>query len=141
MANKLKYDTPLTYDAALGSGLNSLASGSAATSSNIGNSSDKCPLMDISGILGAFNPSGTPYLEIHLLPLLDDGSSYADRGVGTLVASVQVSTGSSAKKFEVVGIPIPPGDFEIAVVNQTGTTFASSGNTVKTRRYGFDNNA
>lgn len=145
MTNKIKWDAPNTYDAALSTGLNTLASGSSALSSNIANGTDLFPLMDVSIILGSFTPGTTPpgYLEIHVVPLLDDATNYADVFAGgpTMVRSILLKAGASVKYGMVEGIDIPPGDFKVAILSQAGATLAGSANTTKTRRYDINANA
>jgi hypothetical protein len=143
MANLIKWDTPASYDAALSTGLNSLADGSSASSSAIANGTDKYPLMDVSILLASLTPGTGGYVEIHVAPLLDDGSSYPDIFAGgpTLVGAVSLKTGASVKNAMICGIQIPPGDFKVALLNKAGASLAASGNTVKTRRYDINANA
>jgi hypothetical protein len=143
MANLAKWGTPATYDAALSTGLNSLADGSSASSSAIANGTDFYPLMDVSIILASMTPGTGGYIEIHVAPLLDDGSSYPDIFLGgpTWVGSLTLKTGASAKDAMLTGIQIPPGDFKVALLNKAGASLAASSNTVKTRRYSINLNA
>lgn len=136
------WESPTSFTNALTTGLDSLASGSAtAASTAIDNSTNLDMFADFSAILGSINPSGTPYLELHLLPRLGDASTYADRSTSTLAGQLVVTTGSSAKSGMFVSfnggpIIIPPGLFKVQVVNQTGVSLAASGNTVSYRAYG-----
>lgn len=145
MANKIKWDTPNGYDAALSTGLNSLASGSSASSSAIANGTDLYPLMDVSVILASLTPGTAPpgYLEVHVAPLLDDATHYADvySAGPTQVGVIGLLAGVSVKYGMLPGIQIPPGDFKLAILSQAGASMASSGNTVKTRRYDINANA
>jgi hypothetical protein len=143
MANKIKWDTPAAYDAALSTGLNSLASGSSASSSAIANGTDLYPLMDVSITLASLTPGTGGYVEVHVLPLLDNGTSYPDvfSGGPTMVGAFQLLSGASAKNGMLTGIQIPPGDFKLALLNVAGASLASSGNTVKSRRYDINANA
>lgn len=140
MANLGKYNLEAAFASIITTALNSLASGSTATSSAITNSSTKALLLDLSLNLGSFNPSGTPYFEIHLLPLSGDGSTYVDQNAQTVVDTVQVNAGSSAKVATSIAIPIPPGDFKIAIKNVTGASLAASANTAYSRSYDYDLN-
>lgn len=124
------------------SGLNSLADGSVAMSSTtIANGTDLDFYMDVSLFLGSFNPSGAPYIELHLAALMHDGTTYPDvlAGGPTMIATAQVATGASTK--EVIWTPprfplvIPPGTFQVGIGNRTGTTFAASGNALQYRTY------
>lgn len=141
MASIGKYNIDTAFTSFVTTGLNSLTTGSAtASSSAITNGTSLALLMDISLNLGSFNPSGTPYLEIHLLPLSGDGSTYADQSAQTLVATIQVTTGASAKVAVAIGIPVQPGDFKLQVKNVTGATLAASANTGYYRLYDYNLN-
>jgi len=96
-------------------------------------------LMDLSLQLSSVNPSGAPYWEVHLLPLLADGTTYADRSNQTLVDQMAVTTGTSAKNAASIGIPLPPGDFKIQIVNQMGVSTVTT-NTFKYRTYNYNLN-
>jgi len=141
MASVGKYNIDTAFTSFSTTALNSLTTGSLATvSSAITNGTGLALLMDISLNLGSFNPSGTPYLEIHLLPLSGDGSTYADQSANTLVATLQVTTGSSAKVAVACGIPVQPGDFKLQIKNVTGSTLAASSNTAYYRLYDYNLN-
>jgi hypothetical protein len=124
------------------SGLNSLADGSVAVSSTtVTNGTGADFYMDVSLFLGSFNPSGAPFIELHLVPLMHDGTTYPDvlAGGPTVIATAQVATGASTK--EVIWTPpryallIPPGTFQVGIGNRTGTAFAASGNALQVRPY------
>jgi len=141
MANVGKYNVDTAYTSLMTTALNSITTGSAtAASSAITNSTNLALWMDVSLMLGSVNPSGTPYLELHLLPKAGDGSTYADRSAQTLVDTLVVTTGSSAKVAQSIGIVVPPGDYELMLVNQMGVTTASSGNTLYYRLYDMNLN-
>lgn len=136
-----KYNIDTAWTSFMTTALNSLATATdSAASSAISNGTNLALLMDISLNLGSFNPSGTPFLEIHLLPLSGDGSTYADKSAATLVDTIQVKTGSSAKVAEAIGIPVPPGDYKLIIVNQTGASLAASANTAYYRLYDYNLN-
>lgn len=96
---------------------------------------------DFSLILGSINPTGAPYVELHIVPLLHDGTSYADAVISgaTMVAALPVTTGSSIKDLFFgpprTSILIPPGTFQVGIGNRTGQTFAGSGNALQYRTY------
>lgn len=141
MAAKAIYDVQVAFTSFMTTLLNSLTTGSfSGLSGNIANGTNLALLMDVSLNLGSFNPSGTPYLEIHLCPLSGDGATYADVSSETLVATVQVTTGSSAKVALAENIVVPPGDFKIQIKNVTGATLAASANTAYYRLYDYNLN-
>ena len=142
MTNLIGWKTPAAYDALLSTGLNTLTNGSSAQSSAVANGTDLYPLMDISVILASITPGTGGYVEIHLAPLMDDGTHYADVFAGgpTFIGSVPLASGASIKYGTLSEIQIPPGDFKISLVNQAGVSLASSGSTVKSRRYYIDAN-
>lgn len=141
MASIGKYNIDTAFTSFATTSLNSLTTGSlTGVSANIANGTNLALLMDISLNLGSFNPSGTPYLEIHLQPLSGDGSTNADQSAQTLVATIQVTTGASAKVALAVGIPVPPGDFKLNIKNVTGATLAASANTAYYRLYDYNLN-
>lgn len=140
MTNLVKWNTPESYTSALSTGLNTLTDGSSATSSALTNGTDLYPLMDLSVLLASFTPGTGGYLELHILPLSDDGSHYADITISTCAGTLSVISGASAKYETLHGIQIPPRDFKIALVSHLGASMASSGNTVKYSRYYINNN-
>lgn len=135
MANLAKWGTVESWQSTLTTPLNSLTTGSTTTlSSAIANSSDLYQYMDISLVLGSINPTGSPYLEVHLLGLTGDGTNYADVTAGSLLTTLRVTTGSTAKYAFANGLWLPFHDFKLAVINQTGQTLNASGNTLYTSR-------
>lgn len=131
------WEAPSSFSNVLTTELDSLADAAACTASSaIDNSTNLDIFADLSLILGSSNPSGSPYWEVHLLPRLGDGSTYADRNASTLVATIAVDTGSSTKEGMARGIIIPPGHYKWQLVNRTGVANAASGNTASVRTYG-----
>lgn len=142
MANSAKYLAGTAWTSVITAALNSLADGSAAAAASaITNSTALDLLVEFDFRLGSFTPSGTPFLELHLLPLLSDGSTFADRSNATCVAVIPVTTGASAKAAITRPIQLPPGDYKPSVVNRTGVALAASGNTVEYRSTDFNLNA
>lgn len=106
---------------ASGIGTSTINSGAAsAVSSAITNGTALDLLMDVSLRLNSYTPGTNPYWELHLLPLLDDGTTYADRVEGTLVDTIDVTTGASAKALAFWGVTVPPGSYQIQLVNRSG---------------------
>lgn len=141
MTGLLKFNQPATYDAAIGSGANSLANGSSVLSSAIANGTDYLPFGDFSLILASLNPTGSPFVEIHICPLLDDATNYADLSDATWIGNINIKTGSAAKYAMLKGMDLIPGDFKVGLKNASNVSFGASGNTLKLRRYALNNNA
>lgn len=117
--------------------LASLASGSSVTAStSIDNTTSKDLFLEVELILGSITPSTSPYMEIHLLPLLSDGTTYADYGTNTRWGTLPLTTGTSVKSGSI-SIPnsqlIGPGTYRLAILNGSGTSLAATGNTLKSR--------
>ena len=136
MAN---YGTPAAFANVLTTELQSLADGTAsAASSAIDNSSNLYGFADVSLVIGnaASDPTSTgARWEIHLLPRLADGSTYADITASTRVGTIIVTTGDSVKNGMLSRVPIPPGFFKWAATNRMGVTSHSSGHTMAHRLY------
>lgn len=109
---------------ASGIGTSAISSGAASSlgSTVIANGTDLDLLMDVSVRLSSYTPGSNPYWELHLVPLLDDGSTYADRSAATLVDTLPVTTGASAKGLMFWGVSVPPGSYKLQLVNQSGAS-------------------
>jgi hypothetical protein len=141
MANKNLLIAGVAYTSLITTGLNSLADATAtAASSAINNTTNLNTVMDIAIMLGSFNPSGSPYIEIRKLELNGDGSTYDDSTTSSIIGAIAVATGSSAKVGTLIGVPLTLGQFKIIAVNRTGTTLAASANTLYYRTYATQNN-
>ena len=128
--------------------LNSLGSGSnKITTTAISN--DAAGEKNLYGIFELYiaaqgsNRTGTN-VDVYLLPTMD-GTNYSfggdslDPGNSNYKFSFELDTGALAARYAVVdGIQLPPCDFHVLVQNNTGQAFASSGNTLKFRRYGVE---
>lgn len=114
--------------------LDGLANSAAATSTTtIANGTTKDLFVDISARLASIAPSSAgPCLEIHLLPLLDDGATYSDVVRATDVVPLTPTT--TSKAVGSVGLRVSPGTYKIAIVNQSGVAFGT-GNTLYYRTY------
>jgi hypothetical protein len=87
--------------------------------------------------LGSINPTGTPFVELYIFYALD-GTNYEDNSATlthALVATLPVTTGSSAKAVSSRLIPILPFKYKIALRNRTGQTLATGGNSVQAARF------
>jgi hypothetical protein len=109
---------------------------------------------NFSFVFGAVSTqAGTPYLQLYLFPLNEDGSTYGDNsasGTGAAgppaaqyatncIVPVTASLSSTAFKGSCTNVPLPASKFKMVLydnLNTTGST-ASSGNTVYIQTYNF----
>lgn len=129
MVAAIKHDAVPTYTNRISTGANSLADGSSVLSSAIDPTASLDQFINIPLILASINPSGAPYTEIHILETLDNGTNYPDINAGTLQATIPMDAGSSAKEGIARRIEQPPNLYKIGLVNRSGVSWASSGNT------------
>jgi hypothetical protein len=141
----LKLLANLTNQTALSTGLNSLADAARDISSAIDNSSNLDLYMDLQ--LEIKYTSSTPTVgitvaEVYLIPQVD-GTNYAEGASGVtpqaalLVAAFETRNPSTSnfEYLDAPGVPMPVGNFKLLLVNKSGKTLASSGNTLKFRTY------
>lgn len=147
MSDTLIWDAPLgtapaTWQAAFGTEINSLASGSYALSSVIiDNTGGLLTDGTISLALGAVAPSAAAAsLAFFIQPLNQDGTTYGDGiasgtvipvsgYIGSLSWPTNATAAAQTGSFKV-GIEIPPTKFKLGVVNNLGSALATSGNTI-----------
>lgn len=95
--------------------------------------------------------TGSPYFEVFIYPLNEDGTTYGDNAWTTTAAAGQPNSnytgciipvptpGGSALTGAAVGmcrgVVLPPGTFKIVIYNGAVTNTASSGNTFMYRTY------
>lgn len=141
MANKNLLVAGVAYASCLTTELNSLADATfSALGSAIVNSSNLNLYADFSIVLASLNPTGSPFLEIHLAELGGDGSNYDDLSNGTWVGNIVVTTGSSAKYGTLKRVPLTLGSFKPALKPRCNVSLASSGSTLYYRTYSEQNN-
>ncbi len=87
------------------------------------------------------NRSTGARVDVYLLPTID-GTNYSyggdslDPSQSNYSFSFNLDDGAlAARRVVIDGIQLPPTDFHTLVINETGQAFASSGNTLKLRRY------
>lgn len=130
---------------ALSSGLNSLADAGRAISSAIDNDAGLdlyCDLELAIAYTTSAPSAGVRVAELYLLPTVD-GTNFAEGGTSLtpqkalLIATFESRNGStSAVEYLVAtGIPLPPRDFKLLLVNTSGKTLHASLNTLKLRPY------
>lgn len=144
MASTFKWTTPEAIQTALSTELNSLANGSySAASAAIDNLTGLYTHMALELYLASLTPVAGQMISIYLVPTID-GTNYEDGG-GAVAApnvsylcSFDLRSATAAQYRAVAEIPIPPFSFKLIVANVTitsGVALASSGNTLKYRRY------
>lgn len=141
MANKNLFVAGVAYASVLTTELNSLAD---ATFSSLGsalvNSTNLNLYADFSIVLASLNPTGSPFIEIHMAELGGDGTNYDDLSDGTWVGNIRVTTGSSAKYGSLKRVPLTIGQWKPAIKNRTNVSLASSSSILYARFYAEQNN-
>jgi hypothetical protein len=140
VATTFQWTTPEAITSALTTELNSLANAAySAASAAITNSSGLYEWMALELHLASLTPTGSPYIQVFLLPVIDtvyeDGGGAVAPSNGTLICTWDLSTSVGAKQRTKAGILIPPFDFKLALLNQAGPALGATLNTLKYRRY------
>lgn len=144
MASTFKWATPENIATALSTELNSLANGSYSNASSaIDNLTGLYTHMALELYLASLTPVAGQTIAVYLVPTID-GTNYEDGGGATAppniayLCSFDLRAATAAQYRAVVDIPIPPFAFKLILNNVTitsGVALASSGNTLKYRRY------
>ncbi len=123
--------------------LNALASNAAAEDAAFyDNATNDYIWGDFELVLASLTPTGTPTIELYILPALD-GTNYPDR---TLTATAVLpascfrgvfvpTTSAGAKRLYLGGIVLPPSIFKAALMNKTGVALGATLNTLKFTPY------
>jgi hypothetical protein len=142
MATTNKWVVPNTIATALSTELNSLANGSYTNASSaIDNETDLYEYLDLELLLASLTPSGSPYCSVYLTKSIDSGTNFEDGGGATappgaaLICTFDLSTSTGAKRRVMGNLLIPPLQFKLIVLNSSGVSLASSGNTLRYRRH------
>ena len=109
---------------ATGIGTSAVTDGSAsAQGTAITNGTDKKVFADFSVRFSSFTPGTTPWIEVHIVELSEDGSTYQDAGLATFRAAIPIESGAAAKAL-VTGDPIllPNGTFKWMFLNRAGAS-------------------
>lgn len=90
---------------------------------------------------GSARDSGA-YVALYILPEVNSqypyGGDSLDPAGNLLVGAFQLDAATSARYAVVRNIVLPPDDFHVLVINETGQAFAASGNTLYMRRYNME---
>lgn len=125
-------------------GLNSLADEGNAISSEVDNTSGLYLFDDVEWLhatLG-YTPSAGAVIELYIVEALDgtnyeDGDASIDPPAANLVGVFNIRASTASQRHTLRQIPIPPFKFKYVVINKTGGTLASSGNTLKRLPYRY----
>jgi hypothetical protein len=88
-------------------------------------------------------PTAGKPVDLYILPTVD-GTNYADGGGSTVpsaasyAGSFAVRNSASAQRLVLEGIVLPPGDFKLLLINNSGQAMAASGNTLKMVAYAME---
>ena len=119
--------------------LNALAN---AAASAAGSAQDNTTNLDLWGdfelaVTFGSNPTAASTIDLYLIASVD-GTNYADSAVlpvTALVGSFVLRAVTTAQLVHVLRVPLLPGKFKMAVLNNSGQSFPASGSTVKMRTY------
>lgn len=138
MATTNSWKAPESLATALTTELNSLANAALCTASSaIDNETDLYQYLEVELVLASLTPTGTPYCTLYLVTSVD-GTNYEDVTTSAshlVVAVLPMSTAVAAKRINAANILIPPCKFKLVIQNNAGPSLASSGNTLKYRRF------
>lgn len=142
---EFKWNSPDSPETILSTELNSLANGAnKITTTAISN--DQSTELDMFADFelyiaaqGVARDAGA-YVALYILPTVD-GTNFAyggdslDPDPNHHRGNFVFDAATTARYDVIEGIRLPPGDFHVLVMNETGQAFASSGNMLKMRRY------
>ena len=134
-----------TIQTALSTDLNSLAdstsdtTGFSALSAEIPNETDLYQYINIELVVAAQGAarSAGGFVAVYISYALD-GADYGDdsnKAFAELLTVFQLDAATTARQITKVNIPIPPIDFKLYVLNDTGQALAATLNTLKYRRH------
>lgn len=130
----------LSVTTLLSTGLNSLTNGSRAVSGADNNDTDLALYGDFECNFGSAAFGSGAFVSLYILESVD-GTNYEDGDASTtpassaLLCNIMFRNATAAQIHAVRGIPLPPTKFKILLINNTGVTLASSGNTLKMQKY------
>lgn len=136
-----------TESTVMSTGLNSLANNENVVSSEIDNSVDLYLFDDVEWhhATMTYAPDADSVIELYCVSQNLDGTGYEDGEDGTidppqvnLVGVFNIRDGVTAAQTHILRqIPISPAKYKYIVINKTGQTLASSGNTLKIKPYRY----
>lgn len=147
MPTEIKWAEPGSTQTYLTTELNSLADGANKLGAKIDNVADgeNETHIDVELNLAAQGSarSADARVELYLLESLDDtnfnyGDDSTDPPATALVGVFPLDAATTARRVVLSNIPIPPLDFKLLAINETGQAFAASGNTLKYRLHSHE---
>jgi hypothetical protein len=146
MATEFKWKAPTeALTEILGSALNTLGfstsdiTGFSGVSAEIPNATDQYQYIALELILATQLSARTAgaYVGVYLAQALDGTTveDTANKAFAVPLALFSLDAAVTARRLQRANIPIPPVDFRLYVLNNTGVNLAAVGNTVKYRRY------
>lgn len=86
--------------------------------------------------------SANAYVPLYILPQVNSqypyGGDSLDPATNLLVGSFLFDAAVTARYAVIRNIVLPPGDFHVLVMNETGQNLAATGNTLYMRRYNME---
>jgi hypothetical protein len=140
-----RWATPESVQSYLTAELNGLADGANKIGAEIANEADKYLYVNVElyvAAQGSARDSGA-YVALYLVPALD-GTNYSygddstDPPAHALIGQFLLDAATTARRVTLENLLIPPLDFKLLVMNETGQAFAANGNTLKYRRHNGD---
>lgn len=141
----IKWNTPDSVETIMSTDLNSLADGgNNITTSAVSN--DQSAELDMYGDFTLYLATqgsardGGARVDMYILPQ-SDGTNYPyggdslDPAANLFVGSFLFDAATNARYAVIRGVLLPPMDFHVIVINETGQALAGSGNTLTLRRY------
>lgn len=145
MATTFKWAAPESLQAYLGTDLNSLADSTSDTTGfsplgpEIPNETDLYEYINLELVVAAQGSArATGAFVAVYISYAADGSDYGDdsnKAFAEQLVAFQLDAATTARQLTKTNIPIPPIDFKLYVLNDTGQAFAASGSTLKYRRH------
>jgi hypothetical protein len=145
MASTIKWVAPESLATALTTELNSLAdstsdtTGFSAVSAEISNETDLYQYISLELVIAAQGSARVAggFVSVYIVYAID-GSTYGDtanKAFAEVLAVFTLDAATTARRLIKTNLPIPPLDFKLYVLNDTGQALAASGNTLKYRRH------
>jgi hypothetical protein len=118
-----------------GTTLNSLANGSESSVVTYDNSTNRDLYGAVAINLGSITPSTAGTISLRVT--VNDGTDTADRAAGDLYP-ITLNSGASAKVVIIPMVRLYPFSLRFSVVNNSGVSFAASGNEMYVRPFNED---
>lgn len=147
MPTKVTFSEPSSATTYLSTELNSLADGANKLGAKIDNEADGENEMFIDvefsiATQGSARDAGA-YVALYLLESVDGtnftyGSDSVDPPASALIDVFLLDAATTARYVCLTNLQLPPLDFKLLLMNETGQAFASSGNTLKYRIHSLE---